>query len=763
MSRWWFKKQMLSYLPLLLLIIFVLLGATFLSIVQQSKQDVVRANGVFAEHVQQVVDFNLKAVETQVLNAALQNEKLATYFYEKELGKRYFYKYEISKELDKIKLSLPLIESIYLYRAADETVLSNAMFLPLDKHSDQAFIRSWLEHSERDHKWSNARSLRNKYAEQTGDVVSLVSAYPPPKGESGLIVVNVKVSELQQLVAEMNQAADISSARLIGSNGLDIFNSSFPSDMEELHHIVSDYTGWTIATGIQDDSAYTFTSGLFTVMLGISLVMLILGIAWIVYTARSQYKPIHTIMQRIVYFRSAQHEIFQPQSQPTKDELKYIEEAFQHLTKQVIEYEREQEESLMFKRRHKLRELVAGSEIWNRDEWKKAAIKLRICNFSTQLSVGIVEIDHYAEFANRYATRDQYLFQFVMNSVSKELAGQHAVNIWAEWLEGSRMTILLVDTNGTKQLAEEDSLNRNERGLQERVHVIATRLSDWVRNNLDFTISMGLSRAISDPEQLYLIHAEAQEALNDKFIQGSGRVIAYEELHVESQREVYRLIPRIRSLTHAYRIGEERWKDEMHLLFEELTTGGFAKSDVYYLINQIVHMLRRELMEFSEEGQSLWKQDLYPSLERMLQGMETIEETRQQLMALFTEMEGRLAKYRESRKHHSRMQEVRQYIEQHYASPHLSLNMLEEQFGISGKYMSTLFREEIGDKFVDFLAKIRLRHAERLLLETNEEIQQIALQVGYTNPMTFIRSFKKHYGMTPGDYRKQEKQEISWL
>lgn len=759
MSRWWFKKQVLSYLPLLLLIIFVLLGATFLSTVQQSKQDVVRANGVFAEHVQQSVDFNLKAVETQVLNAALQNEKLAAYFYEKELGERYFYKYEISRELDKIKLSLPLIDSIYLYRAADETVLSDTMNLPLDKHGDQAFIRNWLERSERDHKWSDARSLRNKYSDQSRDVVSLVSDYPPPKGESGLIVVNVKVSELQQLVAEMNQAADISSARLIGSNGREIFKSSLPDKMEELHHIVSDYTGWTIATGIQDGSVYTFTSGLFTLMLGISVILLILGIAWIVYTARSQYKPIHTIMQRIVYFHSAQHEIFQPQSQPTKDELKIIEEAFQHLTRQVLEYEREQEESLIFKRRHKLRELVAGTEIWNRDEWKKEAAKLKVCDFSKQLSVGIVEIDHYGDFADRYSTRDQFLFQFVMNSVVRELSGQHAVNIWAEWLEGPRMTILLVDTDGTEPLAQGDSLNRNGmEALQGRVYAIAAQLSDWVRSNLDFTVSIGLSRVISDPEQLYLIHAEAQEALNDKFIQGSGRVIAYEELQVESQREVYRLIPKIRSLTHAYRIGEERWKDELHLLFQELIAGGFAKSDVYYLINHITQMLRRELMEFSEEGQSLWNNDLYPVLERILQGMETIEETRQQLTALFTEMDGRLAEYRESRKHHSRMQEVRQYIEQHYANPDLSLSMLEEQFGISGKYMSALFREEIGDKFVDFLAKVRLSHAEHLLLETNEAIQQIALQVGYTNPMTFIRSFKKHYGMTPGDYRKQENQ-----
>jgi two-component system, response regulator YesN len=743
MSQRWFKRQVLSYLPLLFLIIFILLAVMFLSLVKQSKNDVVRANGVFAKHVEQVVDYNLKSVETQILNAALQNDKIKRYFYEDSLDDGYFNKYEISNELDKLKISNPLIDSIYLYRSEDNTILSENRHIALDQHADQAFIKARLNGRSVNRKWSDARKYRDmEYSDHTIHVVSLASNYPPPTGEMGLIVVNVKVSEIEQLVKGMTAASDISYAQLIGADGGYIFAPGAEEGSEVLHHIVSEYTGWEIRTGINDSSLYSFSSRLFYLMLGIAAALLILGTCWIIFTARNHYKPIQTIMNRITYFSSSNRNIFQNQSDQARDEFTFIEEAFQHLTDQVLEYEKDQEEGLTFKCRHKLRELTSGTLIWNRTEWMKEAGKLNIPFEFDHVSVAIAEVDHYPEFVRKYSTRDQYLFQFVINSVLKEIAEQHHVNIWAEWLEGHRMAILLLDRSD-QRLAEENSA------------LICAKMVKWVRANLDFSITIGVGSCISDTEQIYLIHSQALAALNFKFVKGSGQVISHLDVSEENQGEVYKLIPTIRSFAYAYRIGESRWKDDLTLFFQELISGMYTKSDVYYLINNIVHTLRREMMELPEEVHLLWKNEMVPEMERILHGMETVEETRQQLEAALANTAMNLTSYREKRKHHSLVQDVRKYIERHYANPDVSLKHLEDEFGISGKYVSFLFRDEFGDKFVDYLAKLRLEHAEKLLVETNKTVQDIAVQVGYTNPMTLIRGFKKHFGMTPGDYRKK--------
>lgn len=744
MSQRWLKRQVLSYLPLLFLIIFILLAVMFLSLVQQSKQDVVRANAVFAKHVEQVVDYNLKSVEKQLLFNVLQNDKIKKYFYDEPVDDEYFRKYEISNELDKIKVSNPLIDSIYVYRSEDHMILSGSMHIALNHFADQAFIQGRLNGEGAGRKWSNARMYRdNDYSDQMNPVISLVSKYPPPTGEVGLIVVNVRVAEIEQLVKGMTSTSDVSYAQLIGTDGKYIFAPPIEDGSEVLQHIVSDYTGWEIRTGIVDGSLYSLSSRMFYLMSGIASALLILGTCWIIYTARNHYKPIQTIMHRIIYFSSAKSNIFQEQSVEVRDEFAFIEEAFQHLADQVMEYKAEQEEGLGFKRRLKLAELTAGDLIWNRNEWMKEAGKLHIPFDFHYVSVAIIEVDHYAEFVRKYSVHDQYLFQFVINSVLKEIAEQQQTDIWAEWLEGSRMSILLLS-------------RKNLQTTEENSSIICAKMVEWVQSNLDFSISIGAGSCISDPEQIYLVHSQALAALHYKFVKGSGQVIYHYEVSQGDQGEVYKLIPVIRSLAYSYRIGDRRWADDLTLFFQELISGMYTKSDVFYLINNIIHNLHREMMELPEEVHTLWKEEMVPVMDRILYSMETVEETRQQLGAALSEAEIKLAGYREKRRHHSLIQDVRKYIEEHYANPNLSLKALEDEFGISGKYVSSLFREEIGEKFVDYLAKLRLERAEKLLMESNDTVQDIAGQVGYTNPMTFIRGFKKHFGMTPGDYRKKK-------
>ncbi|RXZ78963.1 helix-turn-helix domain-containing protein [Paenibacillaceae bacterium] len=744
MNQRWLKRQLLSYLPLLFLIIFILLAVMFLSLIQQSRKDIVRANGVFASHVEQVVDYNLQSVEKLLLNAALQNDKIKGYF---DLGTEnddYYRKYEISNELDKLKVSHPFIDSIYLYRSADQTILSEKMLVPLDTHADQHFVEEQLLDPSVKRQWSGVRMHESKdYIVHTGKIVSLASKFPPPAGELGMIIINVKVKEIEQLVHELSSSADISFAEFIGKNGEVIASSSADSNGEVLHEFASSYTGWQIRTGINDGSLYFLTSRIFYMTLGLAVLLLVLGTCWIIYTARNHYKPIQTILGRILYYSSTKRDtIFQEQSVQVRDEFTFIEEAFQHLYDQVSEYEKEQEEGLSFKRRHRLSELMSGSLILNRDEWHKEMEKLKFSFSFAYLRAAIIEVDHYGVFAQKYSSRDQYLFQFVLNSVLKEIADPHGIEVWAEWLEGHRMSVLFL-SEGDQQAALNDT------------DEILAKLVEWVQGNLDFSVTIGASGHLEDTEQLYVIHAQALSALNYKFVKGSSQLIRHTASNENHQGEVYKLLPAVRSIAYSYRIGEPRWRDELNTFFQQLIDDMYTKNDVYFLINSILYNLHREMMELSPECQQLWTNEAAPQMQQILLEMETVEETRGQMTAVLADAEQSLVVFRENRKHHALMQEVRKYIETNFSNANLSLKQLEDEFGMSGKYISFLFHEEVGVKFADYLARLRIEEAEKLLTETGDTVQDIAAQVGYTNAMTFIRGFKKHFGMTPGDYRKK--------
>lgn len=76
-------------------------------------------------------------------------------------------------------------------------------------------------------------------------------------------------------------------------------------------------------------------------------------------------------------------------------------------------------------------------------------------------------------------------------------------------------------------------------------------------------------------------------------------------------------------------------------------------------------------------------------------------------------------------------------------------------FGLSTDYFARKFREQFGISPRDWLTEQRLRYAAMMLLESGLRVQEIAFELGFTDPQFFSRHFKRHYGMTPMQYRRK--------
>lgn len=94
------------------------------------------------------------------------------------------------------------------------------------------------------------------------------------------------------------------------------------------------------------------------------------------------------------------------------------------------------------------------------------------------------------------------------------------------------------------------------------------------------------------------------------------------------------------------------------------------------------------------------------------------------------------------------------FIHMHYRED-ITLNGLAKRYHISASYLSELFIKYVYQKFVDFLHDVRIRHATALLMTSERNILEIALEVGYRSYKTFSRVFHEKKGMTATEYRKQ--------
>ncbi len=97
--------------------------------------------------------------------------------------------------------------------------------------------------------------------------------------------------------------------------------------------------------------------------------------------------------------------------------------------------------------------------------------------------------------------------------------------------------------------------------------------------------------------------------------------------------------------------------------------------------------------------------------------------------------------------------EVTAYVEARL-SDDLSLDDVAMHFAFSGNYLSHLLKRGTGESFRDILSRLRMERAGHLLRSTRLFVYEIADRVGYRDVAYFSRLFRKHYGVSPGEYRQ---------
>jgi len=93
------------------------------------------------------------------------------------------------------------------------------------------------------------------------------------------------------------------------------------------------------------------------------------------------------------------------------------------------------------------------------------------------------------------------------------------------------------------------------------------------------------------------------------------------------------------------------------------------------------------------------------------------------------------------------------YIDINYASK-INLTSVSNLVGLNSSYFSKLFKNSVGIGFAEYLGNVRLVNAERLLLETNKGINEIAFETGFETSNYFGDVFKKKNGVSPSEFRK---------
>ncbi|OXS60245.1 AraC family transcriptional regulator [Cohnella sp. CIP 111063] len=343
------------------------------------------------------------------------------------------------------------------------------------------------------------------------------------------------------------------------------------------------------------------------------------------------------------------------------------------------------------------------------------------------------------------------LAQFIITNVVEELVGRHGHAGYVAEIDD--MIVCLVN------FSEGDPTE-----FRDELREIATEAQLFLLQfRLDLTISVGgIHEGFAGIAEAY---REAVDAMEYKMVRGKREIITYDDIRIDPadnlQFGYYYPLQLEQQIINWIKAGDG---EEASRAMDEIMQRNFNKPVVTLtlakcLIFNLVGTMVKAINEIGD-GESSILGDNPLWMDKII-ACDTIHEMRKELLDLLDEVCAFAAAKREKGVSQERAESLRhlaakviRHIEEHYDDVNLSVNSLGERFELKGSYLSKLFRNEIGEGLPDYINKLRIDRAKRMIRDRGTSISDVAKRVGYNEAATFIRVFKKYEGITPGKFKE---------
>ncbi len=458
----------------------------------------------------------------------------------------------------------------------------------------------------------------------------------------------------------------------------------------------------------------------------ITFLLIVFGAIVACYIANNRYNPILKLVDRI-YGLIDVHKI-----ENTGNEYLFIDDAITTAITNKLAAKNEIDSQKNILKEYNLRKLLVDSNYDEHLVWTN----LTKFNIEFPHKLFLVMCIHIDDFINTSNIDDINSSRIILETISNKAISNNYI-IYNIIIDNITFSIVNIPTSASYPL--------------ENIHNIINDIQVMANNNYNMSITATYSNIHDNISQLCIAYEEVLLALEYSDIIGDNTIIAYKDIENPTRYYNYNSQQQNRILNLLNSGNYIECSNLIKAIYDEHYNTEYISVHIIHCLNYNIVATIIKTLNDEIDAEILNKLQPVTSISLLKNQGDIINK----ILSIVKEVCEYKLKILESHKLHLLSKDIKEYIEENYYSPDLNIITIGLAFNLSSQYLSKLFKLQTNEKLHEYINKIRIQKATKLLLEDKHfTINNISHKIGYLNTNNFIRIFKKYERVTPGEYRK---------
>jgi len=349
-----------------------------------------------------------------------------------------------------------------------------------------------------------------------------------------------------------------------------------------------------------------------------------------------------------------------------------------------------------------------------------------------------LEIDELGEKASQLSAQEVQLIKFAV------------FNIFEQLIKSKDAGIVFYKRNNILGIIH----GKNPEECEKLSCDIASQAVDLVKSSLGKSITIGLGKLVHGMGLIPKSYSDSNTALQTKYFLGGNKVLNIRDIN----RDGYRIedLHEFQKLISKCVISNEKEKtfEKVNELMDIILGISYGNKDsaLSYLLATIA-FIKKQLIDTGFPVVNFHTQD--DGYLNEIQTLGSWDDVKSWINDFIDRVFKTISASIKNREVVD-ITKVKDYIEANY-DKNITLDTVASIACMNAYYFSSFFKKHTGENFKDFLTKIRMEKALKILMTSDCKVYEIAEKVGFNDSRHFSDMFRKYYGSNPADYKNKLK------